>query len=319
MTAYSVLVPFLPRRPEQLLPYAALVEWTAARRLWQGQAMLIEPFQGFASAAGAGFRVPTGVGVTLMALRHPYEAAHQVRSLALATGEPVVAGFGPGGRQFQESVLSRPYASPLTASREYLTIVRGLLEQGAVDFDGEYFSCHGAMPPAIHPRVDLGLGVLRAGMARLAGEVADVGITWLTPAGYLRDVILPALREGASRAGRPTPRLTAMVPLALAGPDRDPEKLVLASNAAHMQAPHYIDMLKKAGIELAGDASVADAKSMLHGKAFLYGGLEEIRAELDAYREIGVDEVILNLTGVYNLYGPQAAMADLRKLLAAAA
>jgi alkanesulfonate monooxygenase SsuD/methylene tetrahydromethanopterin reductase-like flavin-dependent oxidoreductase (luciferase family) len=319
MTAYSVLVPFLPRRPEQLLPYAALVEWTAARRLWQGQAMLIEPFQGFASAAGAGFRVPTGVGVTLMGLRHPFEAAHQVRSLALATGESVVAGFGPGGRQFQAGVLSRPYASPLTASREYLTIVRGLLERGAVDVDGEYFSCHGAMPPAIHPRIDLGLGVLRPGMARLAGEVADVGITWLTPAGYLRDVILPALREGAERAGRETPRLTAMVPLALAEPGREPEKLVLASNAKHMQAPHYMDMLKKAGIELAGDASIADAKSMLHGRAFLYGTLDEIREELAAYREIGVDEIILNLTGVYNLHGPQAAMTDLKKLLAAAA
>lgn len=319
MTAYSVLVPFLPRRPEQLLPYAALVEWTAARRLWQGQAMLIEPFQGFVSAAGAGFRVPTGVGVTLMPLRNPYEAAHQVRSLALTTGEPVVAGFGPGGRHFQKSVMKAPYASPLTASREYLTIVRGLLEQQSVEFDGEYFSCHGGLPPAVHPRIDLGLGVLRPGMARLAGEVADVAITWLTPADYLGEVIVPAVRQGAATAQRAAPGVTAMVPLALAGPDRDPERLVLASNSAHMRAPHYIDMLEKAGIGLAGDASATDAKSLLAGKAFLYGTVDEIREELDAYRDAGVGEVIFNLTGVYNLHGPQAAMNDLKKLLAAAA
>lgn len=71
----SVLVPFLPRRPEQALPYAGLVQWTHAARLWQGQAQIVEPHQAFVHSAGTGFRVPTGLGVTLIPLRHPYEAA----------------------------------------------------------------------------------------------------------------------------------------------------------------------------------------------------------------------------------------------------
>ncbi|MBU6532321.1 LLM class flavin-dependent oxidoreductase [Streptomyces mayonensis] len=316
MTAYSVLMPFLPRRPEQLLPYAALVEWTGAHRLWQGQAMLVEPFQGFAAAAGAGFRVPTGTGVTLMPLRHPYEAAHQVRSLAMTTGEPVVAGFGPGSREFQRSLLGTPYARPLTAAREYLTIVRGLLSGGTVDVDGEYFSCHATMVPAVAPRIDLGLGVLRPGMAELAGEVADAAVTWLTPPAYLRDTVRPAMEKGAGKAGRPTPRLTAIVPVALERPDRDPAELVLASNATHIQAPHYVDMLKKAGIDISGEELPAAAKRVLEGDAFVHGDIGTIVEKLAAYREAGVDEIVLNVTGVFNVHGPKAAMEDLKKILA---
>ncbi|QKW08014.1 LLM class flavin-dependent oxidoreductase [Streptomyces sp. NA04227] len=319
MTDFSVLIPFSPRRPEQVLPYAALVQWTAARRLWQGQAMLVDAAHAAASASGAGFRVPLGLGVTLMPLRHPYDAAHQVRSLALTTGQPVVAGFGPGQPAFQASMRGKPYASPLTASREYVGIVRGLLTGEIVRTEGQYFSCHGGLPPATPPQVEVGLGVLRPGMARLAGEVADRAITWLTPATYVRDTLLPALREGAAKAGREVPKVTAIVPVALRRPDREPEQLALSSNAAHLAAGHYQDMLRRSGIEVVADDPVLSAKRLVAGGGFLHGDLDEVSAALDAYREAGADEVVLNLTGVFNTFGQQAALDDLKKILAARA
>lgn len=317
VTGYSVLVPFLPRRPEQLLPYAGLVQWTRAERLWQGQALYVEPHQGFAHAAGAGFRVPVGFGVTLMPLRHPYEAALQARSVALATGQPVVAGFGPGGRSMQRSLLGAPYRSPLTAAREYLTVVRGLLANEVVDVQGEFVSFQGALPAFPAPPVELGLGVLRPGMARLAGEIADVAITWLTPASYLADTVLPALREGAARAGRPVPRLTAIVPVALEHEGRSPDRIALASNAAHLRGPHYIDMLRRAGVGVGGEDVEADAKAIVAGGAFLSGNTGQVLDQLRAYEKAGVDEVVLNVTGVFNAVGAQEAMSDLKKILSA--
>ncbi|KND34718.1 LLM class flavin-dependent oxidoreductase [Streptomyces acidiscabies] len=314
---YSILVPFLPRRTEQVLPFAALVEWTGAARLWQGQSLLMEPFQSFSAVAGAGFRVPTGLGVTLMPLRHPFEAAHKVKTLAMATGEEVVAGFGPGAKTLQQSLLGAPYRSQLGAVREYMTVVRGLLSGEPVDFDGEYYTCHAGMGPAMSAPVRLGLGVLRPGMARLAGEVADVAITWLTPAAYLDGVVRPALREGARTAGRAAPRITAMVPVALERADRDVSEFVLASNSAHMQAPHYIDMLGKAGIDFAERDPRSAGRIMADSGAFVYGNLDQIVKQLDEYRDAGVDEIVLNLTGVCRLYGASAAMDDLKKILAA--
>ncbi|MFD3378388.1 MULTISPECIES: LLM class flavin-dependent oxidoreductase [unclassified Streptomyces] len=309
-------MPFAPPRPEQILPYAALTQWSGAHRLWQGQAMLNQPHQAFTYAAAAGFRVPVGLGVTLMPFTHPYEAALQAQSVAVATGHTVVAGFGPGAAVLQRSMCGAPYRSPLTASREYLTAVRGLLDGELVEQDGEYFTCHGKLLPVPRPSIEVGLGVLRPGMARLAGEVADTAITWLTPAAYLRDTIVPALREGAEAAGRPVPRLVSIVPVALAGPDRDPATLALASNIGHLRLPHYVDMLRRSGIDTDSSDPAAGAAALVEGRAFLYGEPKILAEEFAAFQEAGVDEIVLNVTGVNGTYGGQVALRELETILA---
>ncbi|MDX3854075.1 LLM class flavin-dependent oxidoreductase [Streptomyces sp. AK02-01A] len=323
MTAYSVLVPFVPNRPEQMLPFAGLVHWTGAGRLWQGQSLATESHQGFAHAAGSGFRVPAGLGVTLMPLRHPTEAALQARSLSLMTGESVLAGYGPGAPSVQQALLGAPYRSPLTAAREYLTAVRAALTGHQDILDGEYVHQEAVLRVMPGPPVELGLGVLRPGMARVAGEVADAAITWLTPARYLRDHIVPAVRESAEKAGRPAPRVVAMVPVALAAADRDPVQLALASNRNHLRAQHYRDMLRRGGVvlpEATGSPAADEAAqgaALVAGDAFLYGEPDELLAKFDAYREAGADEIVLNVTGVAALFGPQAATKELRTLLTA--
>ncbi|MBB4934087.1 alkanesulfonate monooxygenase SsuD/methylene tetrahydromethanopterin reductase-like flavin-dependent oxidoreductase (luciferase family) [Lipingzhangella halophila] len=320
MPTVSVLIPRVPRRPEQVLPYAALVEWTHACRLWQGQALLVEPHQAFAYAAGAGFRVPVGLGVTLMGLRHPYEAASQIRSLAMITGHPVVAGFGPGSRDFQRTLRSEPYASPLTAAREYLTAVRQGIDGRIGDVEGDYVTFRGQLAPTPAPDVSLGLGVLRPGMARLAGEIADVAITWLTPAPYLDEVIRPALREGAEKAGRPTPRLVSIVPMAVAAVDRDPAELAHVSNAQHVAGPHYRDMLQRAGSGIsAQDTPHVAAKRLVECGAFLSGTPDELVGAIAGFGDAGVDEVVVNVTGVHKALGHKAAMDDLKAILRATA
>ncbi|MFC0495646.1 hypothetical protein ACFFKE_12180 [Streptomyces mutabilis] len=113
------------------------------------------------------------------------------------------------------------------------------------------------------------------------------------------------------------PRITAMVPVALERSDRDVSEFVLASNSAHMQAPHYLDMLGKAGINFSDLDSQEAARLMADSGAFLYGNLDQVVKRLDEYRDAGVDEIVLNLTGVCRLYGANAAMNDLKQILAA--
>ncbi|MFD5467754.1 tyrosine-type recombinase/integrase [Kitasatospora sp. NPDC127059] len=108
MTEYSVFVPFDPQRGDQILPFAALTQWSTAHRLWQGQGSGGDPYQVFAVAAAHGFRTPCGTGVALMPSRHPFDAALQARTLALTTGHPVTACFGPGSRALQRRMLGAP-------------------------------------------------------------------------------------------------------------------------------------------------------------------------------------------------------------------
>lgn len=315
MTVYSVWA--LSGHPKNLVPYAALVASTGAHRLWHGQMTVIEPHQAFAYVAGAGVRVPVGLGVTLMGLRHPLEAAIQARSLAIVTGHPVIAGFGPGDPSFQTMVRGAEYASPLGASREYISAVRHALSGESVELDGEYVSLRGRLDAAAAPAVRLGLGVLRPGMARLAGEVADVAITWLTPAAYLKRVVMPALRDGARKAGRPTPWLTAILPMAVDRPGRSAVELAHAGSSAHLRAPHYRDMLNRAGAAIpAGAEPHTAAKAALDCGAVQVGNPDRLSSWLAEYADAGVDEIVINLTGVLVRYGARQAMADLREILA---
>ncbi|MFJ9417492.1 LLM class flavin-dependent oxidoreductase [Streptomyces sp. NPDC101227] len=310
-------MPFAPSEPEEILPFAGLVHRSGAHRLWQGQAPANDPHQTFTFAAASGFRVPVGIGVALMPFRHPYDAALQAANLAQTMGRPVTVGYGPGAADLQRGLLGAPYARPLAAAREYLTVMRGLLEKGSADHVGEYYTCRAHLWQIPRPPVEIGLGVLRPRMARLAGEVADVAITWLTPASYLRSVVIPQLRAGAEAAGRPVPRLVAMVPLALAGPGRDGAEFALESNEGHMRLPHYADMLRRSGIDLDMTAPRRSAEAVIAGGAFVYGELERVVAELRAFEEAGVDDVVLNVTGVWMKDGAQGALAELETVLGA--
>ncbi|GGQ21429.1 hypothetical protein GCM10010279_31550 [Streptomyces mutabilis] len=158
--------------------------------------------------------------------------------------------------------------------------------------------------------------MLRPRMAELAGELADVAITWLTPAAYLRDTVVPALRAGADKAGRAVPRVVVIVPVALTGTGREATELALASNAGHMQLPHYADMLGRSGIDVDMKADPeASGKALVGGDAFLFGDADELRGKFEAFTAAGVDEIVLNVTGVAMTEGPAAALRELETLL----
>ncbi|GAB3251877.1 LLM class flavin-dependent oxidoreductase [Alteromonas gracilis] len=312
----SVFVPHSPLRAESLLPYAALTEWSSAVRLWQGQSMASDPHVSFAAMAGAGFRVPCATGVTLMAQRHPLDAALQARTVALATGHRFLAGIGPGAKVYQDLMLAQPYPSVLGAVRDYVTTMRALLD-GETPSPTDTLRCGAGIAAIPSPGVDIGLGVLRPGMARLTGEIADVAITWLCPPAYLRDVIVPALREGAQRAGRPVPRVVAVVPFALRTPEtasRDRHQLVLAANSAHLSAPHYRDMLHRAGVPRADDAS-GYVDAVIDAGAFVFETPEDAVKRLLEFEDAGVDEVAINPAGVTMTEGVRAGLAEIEHVL----
>lgn len=314
----SVFLPDLPHRPEQFVPFAALVQTSPACRLWTGQPLVMDACQGFAFAAGMGLRVPVGTAVALAATRHPFEAAQQARGLALCSGHDVVMGFGAGDPTFQRGLTGRSWARPLTAMREFVTAVRGLLAGEAVDQHGEYFTLHGRQPQVAHPRVDLGLGVLRPRMAALAGEIADAALTWLTPPDYLAESLVPVLEKSAAEHGRPRPRVVAAVHVALARPDRDPVDLVARTHSGHLSAPHYQAMLARAGVRAEPDDLPAATRALVASGTFLHGGIDEIAGGLRRYAEAGVDEVALHLHGAAAGQGLADTLDELAGILSLA-
>ncbi|MFD2421825.1 LLM class flavin-dependent oxidoreductase [Amycolatopsis pigmentata] len=317
--AVSIMLPSLPARMSEVGGYAELVSTGRAERLWIGQSILLEPHQVMAYLAGRDVRIPVGTAVTLMPLRHPLEAALQARSLAALTGHSVVAGLGTGPSQFVAALRGKRYSSPLRAVREYASVMRALLSYDSTRFDGEYYSHEWPLPWIEHPRVYLGLGVLRRRMAVLAGEVADAVITWLAPLGHLAEVLRPAVVAGSTAAGRPVPRIVAAVGVALDGEGRDPLDLTLAAYAGHLTAPHYRAMFREAGLSVGPSQPAFGAGHLLAHEVVLTGDPARVADGIRRYWAAGVDEVVLHAGGVRTRYGDDQALADLNRVLDALA
>ena len=103
------------------------------------------------------------------------------------------------------------FNEPLAHLREYLQILKAILQGGRVDFDGEHYTAHDGIPEPLD--IEIMASALRKGSFELCGEESDGAISWICPGQYLHDVALPAMQAGAQRAGRETPPLIAHAPV----------------------------------------------------------------------------------------------------------
>lgn len=136
-------------------------------------------------------------------------------NLDLATGDlqelsggRLSLGLGPMPKEWNEEWHGISYEQPLRRMREYVTALRALRGAGLgnpVSFDGDVFQIKDYVRfngPLLNPPPTL-LAVTRLGMARLAGEIADgVCFNTMVSNDYARDIIRPAVEEGAAKAGR---------------------------------------------------------------------------------------------------------------------
>ncbi|GAA2042840.1 hypothetical protein GCM10009839_52230 [Catenulispora yoronensis] len=311
----SVLFPQQPVDGRSILPFGRLVRDSCAVRLWMGQSLRVESHPVLAYLAGAGCEISVGIGVGLMVLRHPLDAALQARSLAALTGQPVTVGYGAADARFVSGLRGSPYDRPAKAVEEYLTIMQALLRGERVTHHGSLYQMDQALPPLEHPPVEVGAGVLREAMARAAGRAADVAITWLTPASYVRDTLVPALAEGAGGRRKP-PRVASVVHVAIDRPGRSPMLLAQSGAGSHLRAAHYTDMLRRAGLDVHSADPVAGARELVEEGVFVYGKASEVAAAIREQHAMGVDEVVLNPTAVSNLFGTDEAFRDLEEILA---
>ncbi|MBT2446173.1 LLM class flavin-dependent oxidoreductase [Streptomyces sp. ISL-43] len=315
----SVMYPAMPADIGDVLPYARVAENTSGRRLWLGQSFTIETHTVFAALTGMGLDIGFGTAVTLMPLRHPMTAAVNARSIAALSGHSYISGIGPGGQELQRRVNGAPYEKPVTAARHYVRMMRTLLDGKLATGDDGPWETEGVELSAMDtPPVEIGLGVLRPAMARLAGQAADWAITWLTPLSYLGERLLPVMAQAARDAGRPgPPRVASVVHCALTRPGRDLRQIALKAVGPHLSSPHYTDMLRQAGIPVDRTDPATGARLVIEHGLFATGDADQIAATLAAYHDAGVDDVIVNVCGLHMHEGPGAAIRDLAAITTA--
>ncbi len=224
--------------------------------------------------------------------RHPVAAAQQTQVAAQLSGNRFRFGIGPSHVAAMQRTFGADYRTPVTALREYLTIVKTLLETGAVEFEGAVYRANAALPAPV-PGVPVMASALRPRSYETCGELADGAISWVSPGVYLRDVALPAMRRGAERAGRAVPPLIAHAPVCV---HDDPEEVRAAARAQlanYPRAPFYQAMFAEAGFPEAGETE-GWSDAMIEA-VVLSGGEEQVRERVAGMFELGASEIIVSI------------------------
>lgn len=263
----------------------------------------------FAAALAKTSRIGVGTAIVPTYPRHPVALASQALVLAGLGPGRFRLGIGPSHRPTIEGMFGLPMGKPLEHLREYLTVLRGLLWEGAVDFAGTHFTVKAALPAGVDPpKTPLPISALRAGAFRLAGEISDGALSWVCPVPYLVNTAKPAMLEGAKAAGRPAPPLIGHVPVAV-GTDREAVRAAARPQLANYgRLPFYQGMFKDAGFPVNPDNSLPDA---LLDELVVSGTPDEIAARLHQIQDAGVDELLVMRVNVADPEAEDAALLDM--------
>ncbi|MFJ9714423.1 TIGR03564 family F420-dependent LLM class oxidoreductase [Streptomyces sp. NPDC101213] len=220
--------------------------------------------------------------------RHPLLVAGQAQTAQAATHGRYHLGLALGTKLLTETGFGLPFERPIARLREFLTVLRQLTETGTADFHGELLTATTPVPARV-PGAEGGVPLLVAAMGpqalRVSGELADGILPYLAGPRALADHIVPALHAAAEAAGRPTPRVVALVPGVVTA-DLDAVRARATENLAfYEQIPSYARVIELSGGRRAADLAVI-------------GDERTVEAEVRRYRDAGATEVVFSSTEI---------------------
>ncbi|HJM89813.1 MAG TPA: LLM class flavin-dependent oxidoreductase [Dehalococcoidia bacterium] len=240
----------------------------------------------YASALSQTERIILGTAIVQTYPRHPVVIAQQVAALESLGPGRFRIGIGPAHRPTMTGVYGFNFDAPLTNLREYLIVLRALLHEGEVDFDGTQVTAHTRLrEPTGTPIM---ASALRPRSFELCGELTDGAISWMCPRQYMIDEALPALRKGAEAAGRDVPPLVAHIPIAVSEDRAAVRDLARAQLANYSRTPFYLAMFERAGFGVAEDGY---SDELLDGLV-ISGTESEVAEQLAALIDDGMGEVL---------------------------
>ena len=278
------------RDPLEALHTATLAEEAGYEELWIGEMATFDAFALGAAIAARTERIPLTVGPLAVAVRDPMALALGTASVAaLGGGRPVGLALGSSSPVVVAAWHGREWSRPAARLRETAQAVRPLLagERGA----GGYRL---RLPPVTAP---LTVAAFGPEAVAVAADCADRMVVNLVTAEQAREL---AGGLAARAAGEP-PRLAAWV-VAAVDPFPETEAQLMRAVVPYLAAPGYGAMFAGAGFAELVDAAragthprelLAQVTPELPRAVGLVGDAGEVRERAAAYREAGVDELVL--------------------------
>lgn len=171
-----------------------------------------DPLLILAGAAGGSERLELGTGIVVAFGRSPMITATMANDVQLLSRGRLLLGLGSQIKPHIEKRYSMPWSHPAARMREYVLAMRAIWsswnDETRLRFRGQFYT-HTLMTPFFNPGPNpygppkVLLAAVGELMTEVAGEVCDgLLVHPFTTERYLREVTLPALDRGLSKAGR---------------------------------------------------------------------------------------------------------------------
>jgi probable F420-dependent oxidoreductase len=263
--------------PDRLDGIVDHLESSGVDSLWFSELLYtkaVDPGIGMAYALARTTRLKVGTSVAILPGRHPVLVAKQLASLAALAPRRVLPVFGlKSAIPAERDVFTVPDGQRAAVFDESLLLLKTVLHQGDVSFDGAFYRVRSAdVQPRPQRPLDIWLGGAAPGAFRRIGRLADGWLgSFLTPgeARHGREQI----QRAAAEAGREVEPDHFGISLAVADgelpeqvaiaarrrrPDVDPADLIAADwPTLHRQLDGYLDAgLTKFVIRPAGNGDI---------------------------------------------------------------
>lgn len=250
--------------------------------LWISQSTAVDPIVALAAVADD-VEPLNEVGTSVVPLygRHPVGLAQMVRTGQSALGGRLTLGIGPSHRGPVEETLGMRWDRPLGYTTEFLDGLEPLLTGRPVEVSGDQLTARAELNITAANTPVL-LAALGPRMLALAGaRTAGTTVGQCGPR-TVESHIAPLVNQAAAAAGRPTPRIMALIRLCVTDDPGPAYEMARQVGAFYAALPSYASVLEKEGLDDPAD---------LH----LIGSWEQVLEGLGRYAAAGVTDFRLEV------------------------
>lgn len=264
---------------DQLIKDVQAAERDGFHGVWFGQIFGGDTLTAIALVGAQTERIELGTAVIPTYLHHPFSLAQQALTVGAAAGGRFVLGIGPSHQPVVEQMWGLSYEKPARHMREYLSVLRPLIDEGRVSYSGNVFRVNGGLQVPDARPVPIIISALAPVMLRIAGELADGTVTWMAGRKAIETHVVPRIKKAAEDAGRPAPRVCVALPVAVTDElDKTRER------AAHVfsmygQLVNYRRVLDVEGVE--GPADVG-----------IFGTASDVEHQIRAFANAGATDLL---------------------------
>jgi len=229
--------------------------------IWFGQVFGPEVLTVLALAGQKTSRIELGTSVVPTYPRHPHMLAQQALTVQAATNGRFNLGIGLSHAPVVEGVWGLTYDRPALHMREYLSVLLPLLHEGRTSFNGDFFRVNATVQVPVSKPPPVLIAALAPVMLRIAGEMTDGTITWMTGPKTLETHIVPRITKAAAAAGRSAPRVVAGLPVAVTDDPAGARERAARSFQIYGTLPNYRRVLNIEGAPGPADVAVVGNES----------------------------------------------------------